>query len=239
MELPALKKEILAAARDVEKQVIAWRRDFHAHPERGFEEKRTSGIAAAELKRLGLKTKRLANTGVVGIIECPKPTETIALRADMDALAMDEDNETSWYNIGILYEKVGKYDKAAEAYKKVTEISEEDAEGWSAYGNALFRSRDYGGAVKAYQNSMKLEEDEGVAYVLGKAYQQLGRTKEAVNALDKSLDINPKNDKAWYRKGMIFEKEGRKKEALHCYTNALNLNPKNKNAMEGKKRCQV
>ena len=77
----------------MEKQVIAWRRDFHAHPERGFQEKRTSRIVTSELKRLGIKVRSMAKTGVVGTVECRDSLETIAFRADMDALPMDEDSD--------------------------------------------------------------------------------------------------------------------------------------------------
>jgi len=73
-------------------QVIAWRRDFHQHPELGNQEIRTAGIVAAHLKSLGLSVKTgVAETGVVGILRGGKPGPKIALRADMDALPVTED----------------------------------------------------------------------------------------------------------------------------------------------------
>ncbi len=72
-------------------QVLAWRRDLHEHPELGNEEKRTAGIVAAELKRLGLEVQTgVARTGVVGILRGGKPGPVVALRADMDALPVTE-----------------------------------------------------------------------------------------------------------------------------------------------------
>ena len=71
--------------------LTAIRHDLHAHPELGFEEKRTSSIVAAELEKLGIDIHRgLAGTGVVGSLNVGNGTRTIALRADMDALAMPE-----------------------------------------------------------------------------------------------------------------------------------------------------
>jgi amidohydrolase len=67
------------------------RRDFHIHPELGFHEVRTGGIVAKELEALGLEvTKGVGKTGVVGLLEGPKPGPTILLRFDMDALPIVE-----------------------------------------------------------------------------------------------------------------------------------------------------
>jgi len=67
------------------------RRDFHIHPEMGFQEVRTAGIVAKELKELGLEVATgLAETGVVAMIEGARPGPTVLLRADMDALPIHE-----------------------------------------------------------------------------------------------------------------------------------------------------
>ncbi len=71
--------------------LTAIRRDLHAHPELGFEEERTSDIVARILTEAGLSVHRgLAKTGVVGTLSRGTDGGTIALRADMDALAMPE-----------------------------------------------------------------------------------------------------------------------------------------------------
>ncbi len=67
------------------------RRDFHAHPEIGFEEVRTSGIVAELLAGWGIEvTRGIGETGVIGVLQGSRPGRTIGLRADMDALPMDE-----------------------------------------------------------------------------------------------------------------------------------------------------
>jgi amidohydrolase len=69
----------------------AHRRDFHTHPELGFQEVRTSRIVARELNSLGLETHTgIAETGVVALLEGAKPGPVILLRADMDALPIIE-----------------------------------------------------------------------------------------------------------------------------------------------------
>lgn len=71
--------------------MIALRRDLHRHPELGFEEVRTSQIVAQHLEAVGIDVRRgLGKTGVVGTLRVGDGRRSIALRADMDALAMPE-----------------------------------------------------------------------------------------------------------------------------------------------------
>ena len=78
-------------AAQVEAKVIAWRRDFHEHPELSNRETRTAGIVAAHLKQLGIETRTgVAHTGVIGVLKGGRPGPVVALRADMDALPVTE-----------------------------------------------------------------------------------------------------------------------------------------------------
>jgi amidohydrolase len=74
------------------------RRDLHAHPEIGFEEVRTSGIVAEKLAQWGIEVHRgLGRTGVVGVLRGKgNSTRRIGLRADMDALPMEEHTNLKW-----------------------------------------------------------------------------------------------------------------------------------------------
>ena len=75
----------------IEPHLIEVRRDIHAHPELGFEEVRTAGVVARELSRLGIPHQTgIGKTGVVGIIEGGRPGPVLAIRADMDALPIQE-----------------------------------------------------------------------------------------------------------------------------------------------------
>ena len=72
--------------------MTAWRRDLHAHPELGFEEHRTAAIVADRLKAFGVDEIHtgIARTGVVGVLRAGSGSGAIGLRADMDALPIDE-----------------------------------------------------------------------------------------------------------------------------------------------------
>jgi len=79
-------------------ELTAIRRDLHAHPEIGFEEVRTSGIVADKLSSWGIEVHRgLGGTGVIGVLKGKgNGTKRIGLRADMDALPMEENTNLKW-----------------------------------------------------------------------------------------------------------------------------------------------
>jgi amidohydrolase len=70
--------------------VIRWRRMIHRRPEFGFAEHETSALVETELRASGIEVRRVARTGIVGTLRGAKPGKTLALRADMDALPIDE-----------------------------------------------------------------------------------------------------------------------------------------------------
>jgi hippurate hydrolase len=79
---------------DYQDDLTSWRRDFHAHPELGFDEHRTAAIVAEKLGRWGIEVERgLAGTGLVGSLTVGTSLRAIGLRADMDALPMTEAND--------------------------------------------------------------------------------------------------------------------------------------------------
>jgi len=84
--------QILTTISAIEPELIEIRHDLHAHPETGFEEHRTAAIVASTLRRWGLDvTDGLGRTGVVATLKGNQPgTRSIGLRADMDALNIDE-----------------------------------------------------------------------------------------------------------------------------------------------------
>ena len=76
------------------------RRDFHMHPELGFQEYRTAGIVASELNDLGLEVSTgIAETGVVALLEGGKPGPTVLMRFDMDALPIHETTGAAYASV--------------------------------------------------------------------------------------------------------------------------------------------
>ncbi len=87
-------QELNTAAAALQPQLVAWRRDFHMHPELGFQEVRTAGVVADHLRSLGLEVATgVGETGVVAVIEgdaAPPDAPTVMVRFDMDALPIHE-----------------------------------------------------------------------------------------------------------------------------------------------------
>lgn len=84
-----IKEEIL----QLREEAVRLRRDFHMHPELGFQEYRTGGIVKSYLESCGIETRVMAKTGVVGLLRGEEPGPTVMLRADMDALPVQEATE--------------------------------------------------------------------------------------------------------------------------------------------------
>ncbi len=88
---------IAKSAGNIEQKVIAWRHDIHQNPELGNREFRTAALVAKHLQTLGIEVQsNVGITGVVGILKGDKPGPVIALRADMDALPIEEKNDLSF-----------------------------------------------------------------------------------------------------------------------------------------------
>ena len=93
LEHVRLSPEVAAMA----EELVAIRRDLHAHPELGYEERRTAGIVATRLRELGIEVQEgVAETGVIGLLRGARPGPTVLLRADMDALPIQEASEVPY-----------------------------------------------------------------------------------------------------------------------------------------------
>jgi amidohydrolase len=77
-------------------QIIAWRRDFHRHPETAFEELRTSSVLRKFMEDLGIPVQTMAKTGLKGLLAGQPGGKTVALRADIDALPLKEEGNKEY-----------------------------------------------------------------------------------------------------------------------------------------------
>lgn len=92
-----MSRALLEEARSLRRELIGWRRYLHQHPEVGFEERLTARYLRSQLRRLGLRPRRaVLGTDVVAEVTVPSATRTVALRADMDALPVEELGRASY-----------------------------------------------------------------------------------------------------------------------------------------------
>ena len=99
--------ELIAKAQAVQPEMIRIRRDIHAHPELSGQEKRTSEAVISELQRIGgyQIQSGIGGHGVLADLIVPGAKETIALRADMDALSVEEETGLPYasQNAGVMH----------------------------------------------------------------------------------------------------------------------------------------
>ena len=95
-----------AEAEALREQLVAWRRDFHRHPELAFQEHRSARIITEELRGLGYDVETgVAKTGIVGLLRGRDSGPVVMARFDMDALPVTEANETDYasQNDGVMH----------------------------------------------------------------------------------------------------------------------------------------
>lgn len=91
------KEKIKKLSEDIFETVVTNRRTLHANPELSFKEYKTSAFVKSKLDEMGIEWKPMSDTGVVGIVKGNQPSDkVIALRADMDALPIQEINEVTY-----------------------------------------------------------------------------------------------------------------------------------------------
>jgi amidohydrolase len=100
-----MRQDLITEIAGLTGQLIAWRRDFHSHPEVAFQETRTSTVVREFLKSLGLPVRSAAGTGLIAVLEGNPGGKTVALRADMDALPVQEEGEKEYrsLNQGVMH----------------------------------------------------------------------------------------------------------------------------------------
>src|SRR5215472_16301516 len=88
---------LLESARAIADSVVADRRAIHRHPELAFKEHETAAVVESRLRALGIPIRTgVAGTGIVGLIEGSRPGRTVLLRADMDALPIEEESAAEY-----------------------------------------------------------------------------------------------------------------------------------------------
>ena len=91
-----LKQTLITEAKELESYIIEKRRYIHMNPETSYEEEKTASYIEEELHKIGYTTQRTAKTGVLAILKGKTEGKTVALRADIDALNVTEENDVPY-----------------------------------------------------------------------------------------------------------------------------------------------
>lgn len=122
--------DVAKLARRIHEQVIHWRRALHEIPEFIFDLHKTLQFARGRLAEMGIESKVIAKTGIVAVIEGVEQGRTIALRADMDAIALREETDLPYTSTHDGYMHACGHDAhtamvlgAAKSYPRIEAIS--------------------------------------------------------------------------------------------------------------------
>ncbi len=176
---------MLKQAHALSEEIIEWRRDFHMHPEIGFDVQRTAGIVAAELEKLGYRVRTgVGKTGVIADIG--EGGKMVAIRADMDALPLQELNDVEFKSkIDGRMHACGHDSHMAMALGAAQILAKEKFEGRIRF---LFQPSEEAADEEGKSGAMRMVEDgamDGVDYVIA---QHIDPT-EAVGTI--SIEAGP------------------------------------------------
>jgi amidohydrolase len=157
---------MLKQAHALSEEIIEWRRDFHMHPETGFDVQRTAGIVGDELERLGYRVRRgVGKTGVVADLGEGSPM--VAIRADMDALPLQEMNDYEYKSkIDGKMHACGHDSHTAMALAAATILAKEEFPGTIRF---LFQPAEEVADEEGKSGAQRMVEDgaaEGLDYVI-------------------------------------------------------------------------
>lgn len=193
---------MLKQAHALTEELIEWRRDFHMHPEIGFDVHRTAGIVADELEKLGYRVRRgVGKTGVVADLGEGHPL--VAIRADMDALPILEMNEYEYksQNEGKMH-ACGHDSHTAMALAAATIFAKEDFPGTIRF---LFQPAEEVADDEGFSGAQRMVQDgaaEGIDFVIAQhidPFSPVGTVAISAGAVSGGVD-------SWF--GTIYGKGG-------------------------------
>ena len=154
---------------------------------------------------------------------------TTALTAAQEAVALDANSAVYRDLLGLVFIELLRPDLALEQFQRATELDPGYADAEFHRGVALAEQRRWDEAVTAYRRAAtmpRLTVPHFVHHNLGMAYLNLKRYREAEEALQFALRLEPRLEAAYYHLGLVFTAEGRKDEARAAFRRVGELDPK-------------
>jgi tetratricopeptide (TPR) repeat protein len=152
---------------------------------------------------------------------------------DFKDIRTEDSTQTAghWFILGNTLSKSGKYEGAADAYRKALEIDPGLAGALNGLGVAYTRLTRYREAIGAFRQALRLEpESAWIHSNLGLAFMESGMDREAVDAFNQAIRIMPELGAAHFNLGLTYRRMGMYKEAEESYRNAVRANPQSAEA---------
>jgi tetratricopeptide (TPR) repeat protein len=140
-----------------------------------------------------------------------------AVDAYRQATKLDPANADALYALGLSLGRAGRADEEILAYQRALAIKSDFVLAWEQIGIAYFKQKRYSDALGAFEQYKTYKPDARADNYLGECYLELGRTAEAINALNSAVAFNPDFDKARYNLGRAYLKSGDRDSASVQY----------------------
>jgi tetratricopeptide (TPR) repeat protein len=191
---------------------------------------------------------RILAYGISGAVVALLTTLTIQRNRDylsevaiwQDTLAKCPNNPRAHYNMGLLLQRAGQMEGAAEQWEEALRIKPDYADAHYNLGLALVQEGQMQAAIQQWEQTLQFKPDFAEAhYNLGLAFAQAGRVPEAIEHWEQALRIKPDYVEAHYNLGVALENAGRLAEAVRRYEQTLKIQPDYVAAQKGLARLHA
>ncbi len=142
------------------------------------------------------------------------------------AVEVTQNNYIAHNNLGVAYDKLGRYRDAVEAYKQTIKIKPDYARAHNNLGVTYYKLGRYQDAVESYRQATRIKPDYAEAHDnLGKAYGSLGRYSDAIEAFKQAIRIKPDYADAHINLGVAYYKLGRYQEGIESCKQVITIKP--------------
>ena len=154
--------------------------------------------------------------------------ETLEINLEKPVAVPDKDEDMA---AGSELFKAGKYDEAAEKFRKVIERYPSQYEGYFNLGLSLIKKGEVESAIAALEKAAETNPQSVESlFALGECYFAKGESEKAQESFSKAIALNPESPMAHYNLGLVFYKLGRNEEALAAFEKSIALKPENASA---------
>ena len=135
-------------------------------------------------------------------------------------------HEGAQSNLGILYNQLGKHQKAINCFEKAIQINPNSANAYYSLGVIFTQLGESQKAISYYEKAIQINPNSANAYYsLGVIFTQLGESQKAISYYEKAIQINPNHIHAHNNLGVIFTQLGESQKAINCFEKAIQINP--------------
>jgi len=172
----------------------------------------------------------------------PVDDHALADILDKRNISSDQVDVEELIDVGLSYMGINRFEEASETFERAARFADEDSldaqEAWVNKGAAHGQLEEYGEAISAYKEALRIDDDSEHAASaetnLAYALWEYGRTEQALEHAERAVEIDPRFPQAWYNRGFFLSERGLYEDAVNAFDNAIRLGMRNVDILEEK-----